>query len=129
MSCLKECSHVSRAQNITKEVFGSERLGEQTITFKTIEGIQRCIHFRSASVVKTDISIKIVRAGNIVVLDENIEHIRNTRDGTTIKLGVNSGVYTMDMCTSSTKQVQFSAGRDSEWSNRFRQACKASSIV
>ena len=27
------------------------------------------------------------------------------------------------------KQVQFSAGRDSEWSSRFRQACNACSIV
>ena len=27
------------------------------------------------------------------------------------------------------KQVRFSAGRDSEWSSRFRQACKAGSIV
>ena len=27
------------------------------------------------------------------------------------------------------QQVQFSAGRDSEWSNRFRQACKTRSTV
>ena len=27
------------------------------------------------------------------------------------------------------KQVQFSVGKDSEWSNRFRQACEACSIV
>ena len=27
------------------------------------------------------------------------------------------------------KQVKFSAGRDSKWSNRFRQACKAGGIV
>ena len=40
---------------------------------------------------------KVVRAGNIVVLDETNPHIRNTRDGTVIKLDVNNGVYTMDM--------------------------------
>ena len=29
----------------------------------------------------------------------------------------------------STKQVPFSAGRDSEWSSRFRQACKAEAAL
>ena len=73
-------------------------LGEKNIPFKTNEGIQRCITFRSASVVKHLISMqKVVRAGNIVVLDEMNPHIRNTRDGTVIKLDVNNGVYTMDM--------------------------------
>ena len=71
---------------------------------------------------------KVVRAGNIVVLDEMNPHIRNTRDGTVIKLDVNNGVYTMDMWIC-LDEVQFSAGRDSEWSSRFRQACKAGSIV
>ena len=62
------------------------------------EGIQRCITFRSASVVKLFISMqKVVRAGNIVVLDEKNPHIRNIRDGTVIKLDVSNGVYTMDM--------------------------------
>ena len=37
------------------------------------------------------------RAGNIVVLDEKNPHIRNTTDGTVIKLDVNNGVYAMDM--------------------------------
>ena len=61
--------------------------GEKTIPFKTSEGIHRCITFRSASVVKPLISIrKVVQAGNVVVLDEKNSHIRNTRDGTTIKL-------------------------------------------
>ena len=47
-----------------------------------------------------------------------------------IKLDVNSGLYTMDMWfIASMKQVQFSAGKDSEWSTRFRQACKAGSIA
>ena len=64
-------------------------LGEKNIPFKTNEG---------ANVVKPLISMqKVVRAGNIVVLDEMNPHIRNTRDGTVIKLDVNSGVYTMDM--------------------------------
>ena len=70
----------------------------KNIPFKTNEGIQRCITFRSANVVKPLISMqKVVRAGNVVVLDEKNPHIRNTRDGTVIKLDVHSGVYTMDM--------------------------------
>ena len=73
-------------------------LGEKTIPFKTNEGVQRCITFRSASVVNPLISMqKVVQAGNTVVLDEKNPHIRNTRDGTVIKLDVNNGVYTMDM--------------------------------
>ena len=73
-------------------------LGEKNIPFKTNEGIQRCITFRSANVVKPLISMqKVVRAGNVVVLDEKNPHIQNTRDGTVIKLDVNNGVYTMDM--------------------------------
>ena len=40
---------------------------------------------------------KVVRAGNVVVLDEKNPHIRNIRDDTVIKLDVNSGVHTMDM--------------------------------
>ena len=52
-------------------------LGEQTVPFKTNEGIQRCVTFRSASVVRPLISmLKVVRAGNIVVLDEKNPHIR-----------------------------------------------------
>ena len=38
---------------------------------------------------------KVVQAGNVVVLDE--KNPRNNRDGTVIKLDVNSGVCTMDM--------------------------------
>ena len=72
--------------------------GEQIRDFKTNERIQRCITLTSASVVKPFISMrKIVRAGNIVVLDETKPHIRNMRDGTVIKLDVNNGVRTMDM--------------------------------
>ena len=40
---------------------------------------------------------KVARAGNVVVLDAKNPHIRNTRDGTVIKLDVNNGVQTMDM--------------------------------
>ena len=43
-------------------------------------------------------SSPFVQAGNVVVLDEKNPHIRNNRDGTVIKLDVNNGVYTMDMC-------------------------------
>ena len=77
-------------------------------TFKTNEGIQRCSTFRSASVVKPVISMQeVVRAGNIVVLDEKNPHIRNIRDGTVIKLDVNNGGYTMDMwiCFDETSPV------------------------
>ena len=89
--------------------------GETTGPFKTNDGSQKCISFKSATVVKTFISmLKVVRSGNTAVLDEKNPHIRNTRDGTMIKLDVNSGVYTMDM-----------------WmrSNRCPQANKARSIV
>ena len=82
--------------------------GEQTRDFKTNEAIQRCITFTSASVVKPFISMrKVVRAGNIIVLDEIKPHIRNVRDGTVIKLDVNSGVRTMDMwiCLDETSPV------------------------
>ena len=92
-----------------------KNLGEKSIPFKTNEGVQRCILFRSADVVKPLISMqKVVRAGNTLVLDEKNPRIRNNRDGTVIKLDVNNGVYRMDMWIFSTKQVWFSAGRDSE---------------
>ena len=72
--------------------------GAKRIPFKTNEGVQRCITFRSAKVVKPLISMqKVVQVGNTVVLDERNPHIRNTGDGTAIKLDVNNGVYTMDM--------------------------------
>ena len=60
---------------------------------QTIDSAQRCRTFRSANVVTPLISIvrKVVRARNIVVLDEKNPHIRNTRDGTMIKLDVNNG--------------------------------------
>ena len=50
---------------------------------------------------------KVVQAGNVVVLDEKNPHMRNYRDGTVIKLDVNSGVYTMDMwvCLDATGPV------------------------
>ena len=83
-------------------------LGKKNIPFKTNEGIRRCITFRSANVVKPLISMqKVVRAGNVVVLDEKNPHIQNTRDGTVIKLDVSNGVYTMDMwiCVDETGPV------------------------
>ena len=71
-------------------------LGEKSIRFKTNEGVQTCITFRSASEVKSLISMqKIVR--DIVVLDGKNPHIRNIRDGTVTKLDVNSGLYTVGM--------------------------------
>ena len=48
-----------------------EQISEKTIPIKTNEGIQRCVTFSSASVVKILSSIqKVFRAGNIVVLEE-----------------------------------------------------------
>ena len=89
-------------------------LGAKRIPFKTDEGVQRCITFRSANVVKPLISMqKVVHAGNTVVLDEKNPHIRNTRDGTVTKLDVNNGVYTMDMwiCLDETGPVFSWQGR------------------
>ena len=71
----------------------------KNIPLKTNEGVQRCITFRSASVVKPLFSMqKVVQAGNMswCWMVKN-PHIRNNRDGTVIKLDVNNGVYTMDM--------------------------------
>ena len=66
---------------------------KQIKDLETNEGVQSCITFRSANVVKPLTSMqKVVRAGNIVVLDEKNPHIRNTRDGTVIKLDVNNGI-------------------------------------
>ena len=73
-------------------------MGEKTIPFKSVEGVHRCIKFKSANVVKPLISMrKVVQAGNVAVPDEKNRHIRNNRDGTDIELDVNNGVYTMDM--------------------------------
>ena len=71
---------------------------------------------------------KVVRAGNIVVLDEKSPHLRNIRDGTIIKMDAKRIVHN-GRGFASTKQVKFSLGRESEWLNRLRQTCKAGSIV
>ena len=72
-------------------------LGEKNVPIRTNEGIQRCITFRGASVVKPFVSIqKVVPARNIFVLDEKNTHIRNIRDGTVIKLDVNNSGH-MDL--------------------------------
>ena len=55
-------------------------LGEKTIPFKSVEGVDRCIKFRSANVVKPLISMrKVVQADNVVVPEEENPHIRNIR--------------------------------------------------
>ena len=115
MRCLRRCSRMSYlSQKSSPKKFVAANgeqikdLGEKGIPFKTNEGVQRCITFRSANVVKPLISMqKVVRAGNIVVLDEKNPHIRNIRDGTVIKLDVHNGVYTLDMwiCVDETGQV------------------------
>ena len=62
--------------------------------FKTNDGIHRRMTFRSASVVKPFISmLKVVRAGNIVVLYQQYPHVRSTRDGTGIKLDEQRSVH------------------------------------
>ena len=66
---------------------------------------------------------KVVQAGNVVVLDEKNPHIRNSRDGTVIKLDVNNGVHTMHV-GASMKRVQLSPGKDSEWLECHKQTCK-----
>ena len=77
-----------------KEIRRIKDLGEKTIPFKSV----RCEKIRSANVVKPLTSMrKVVRAGSVVVLDEQNPHIRNNRDGTVIKLDVNNRVYTMEM--------------------------------
>ena len=61
-----------------------------------------------ANVVKPIIPMrKVVQASSVVVLDESNPHIRNLRDGTTIKLDVNNGVFTMYMlvCLDEADQV------------------------
>ena len=40
---------------------------------------------------------KVVRAGIVVVLVEKNLHIRNIRDGKTMKVDVNNGVWTKDL--------------------------------
>ena len=88
-------------------------LGEKSIPFKTNEGVQRCVTFRSANVVKPSISMqKVVR--DTIALDEKNPHIRNARDGTVIKLHVNSGVCTMDVwvCLDEIGPVCFQEGED-----------------
>ena len=104
MRCLRRCSHMSkssarhhRSSLVAANGVQIKDLGEKSIPFKTNEGVQSTT-FRSANVVNPLISMqKVVRAGNIVVLDEKNPHIRNTRDGRVIKVDVNNGVYTMDM--------------------------------
>ena len=80
MRCLRRCSRMSNSSDKTspkKFVAASgehiKDLGEKSIPLKTNEGVQRCITFRSANVVKPLTSMqKVIRAGNIVVLDEKI---------------------------------------------------------
>ena len=80
-------------------------LGEETIPFKTnLTSIQKV-------------------AGIIVVLDEKNPHIRNSRDGTMIKLDANSGVRTVDIWICLNRSSLQLAGT-SVWSGLFRQAWK-----
>ena len=92
-----------------------------------VEGVHRCIKFRSANVVKPLISMR--KAGNVMVLDEKNPHIRNTWDGTVIKLDANNGGYTTDMWCVSMKLVRFSAGKDSEWLECHKQTSKTKDEV
>ena len=108
-----------------------KHLGEKNIALKTNEGIQRCITFGSASVVKS-LSFQCRKLSELETLScwmqriRTSEHLRRN-DG---QAGREQTECTQWACGfASMKQVQFSAGRDSKWSNRFRQACNAGSIV
>ena len=66
----------SRERDSTQYVFVAvsgeqvRDLGENNNPFKTNEGLQRCTTLRRASAVKPFVSMqRVVRAGNIVVLD------------------------------------------------------------
>ena len=102
-------------------------LGEKTIPFKSVEGVHRCMKFRCAK-----------RCGALNLNDKGraswrcrgaglkrIRTLETIRDGTVIKLDVNTGVYTMDMrvCLDETL-VRWSAGKDSEWPECHKQTCK-----
>ena len=57
-------------------------------------------------------------------VDEKNPHIRNNRDGTVIKLDVNSGVCTVDMWVCLDETGPVSAAKDSEWLECRTQICK-----
>ena len=92
-------SKVSLEDNVLPMKFvavNGERIRDMTekaIPFTTSEGILRSINFRSANEVKSEISTRqVVHGDNVDVLEEGNLYIRNTRDGATLKLYVNSGV-------------------------------------
>ena len=61
---------------------------------------------------------KVVPTRKLVALDEKNPHLRNTRDGTMIKLDVNNEVCTVDMwiCLDETGPVSSWQG---QWTDRF----------
>ena len=68
------------------------------IPFQTNERNRRSIKFNSENVAKPLISMKKnAQTDNFTAVGEGNPHIRNTRDGTTIMLAANGGVYTMVM--------------------------------
>ena len=72
--------------------------GEKVVPFTTGEGQARKVRFRAAEVMKPLISmVKVVAAGNDVVLDRTNPHIRHRKSGAVTKLGCQNGVYTLDM--------------------------------
>ena len=88
-----------------------------------MQGVQRCITFRSANVVNPSLQCKkVVLAGNIVVLGAHSKHSRRNSDQAgRERWCVHNGHVDL---FAPMKQVQFSSGRDNEWSSRFRLACK-----
>ena len=80
-------------------------LGENTIPFKSITFRSASIHCRKSSELET-----------LWCWMKRIRTYGNTRDGTVIKLDVRAQ-WTCGLV--SMEQVQFSAGRDSEWPNCF----------
>ena len=85
-----------------------------------------CMTFRSANVAKLLISMqKVVRAGNTAGRKESAHPKHsgwNSDQAGREQRCAHDGLVKM-------KHVRFSAGRDSEWSSCFRQACDAGSIV
>ena len=78
---------------------GSKTWVRKPISFKSVEGVHRCIKFRSAKRCEAlDLNEKGCASWHVVVLYEKNPHIRKNRDGTVIKLDVNNGVYTMELC-------------------------------
>ncbi len=76
----------------------------------------------SANIVKPFISLqKVVRAGNVVVMEEEPAHSKHSR--------WNNNQDGREQRSVHNNRTSFFAGRDNEWWDRFQQACKAGRIA